>query len=150
MSQQYIALVDGDRQPHEDDRTLIRRHLTGLPGPVLDVGCGPGHWTAYLHSLGVDATGIDMVPEFITHARATHPGPEFRLGSMTELEAPAHSVAGVSCLVLNDPPTACGPRSVAASTARSDADLGRGVGVRAARCTGRVRGVHAGAAGPAL
>ena len=95
MSQQYIALVDGDRQPHEDDRTLIRRHLTGLPGPVLDVGCGPGHWTAYLHSLGVDATGIDIVPEFITHARATHPGPEFRLGSMTELDAPAHSVAGV-------------------------------------------------------
>jgi ubiquinone/menaquinone biosynthesis C-methylase UbiE len=94
LSEQYIALFDGDWQ-HEDDRSLIRRHLTGLPGTVLDVGCGPGHWTAYLHSLAVDVTGIDMVPEFIAHARATHPGPEFRLGSMTELEAPAHSVAGV-------------------------------------------------------
>jgi SAM-dependent methyltransferase len=95
MSQQYIALFDGDWQAHEDDRSLIRRHLTGLPGPVLDVGCGPGYWTGYLHSLGVDVTGIDMVPEFITHAQATHPGPAFRLGSMTELDAPTHSVAGV-------------------------------------------------------
>jgi len=94
-SEQYIALFDGDWQPHEDDRTLIRRHLTGVPGAVLDVGCGPGHWTAYLHGLGGEVTGIDLVPEFIAHARATHPGVEFRLGSMTELDAPAHSLGGV-------------------------------------------------------
>ena len=62
---------------------------------MLDLGCGPGHGTAYLHSLGVDGTGIDMVPEFIAHARASHPGPDFRLGSMTELDAPEHSVAGI-------------------------------------------------------
>ena len=36
-----------------------------------------------------------MVPEFIAHARASHPGPDFRLGSMTELDAPEHSVAGM-------------------------------------------------------
>jgi SAM-dependent methyltransferase len=95
LSEQYAALFDGDWQPHEDDTSLIRRHLTGLQGPVLDVGCGPGYWTGYLHSLGVDVAGIDLVPEFITHARATHPGPEFRLGSMTELEAPARSLAGI-------------------------------------------------------
>jgi SAM-dependent methyltransferase len=95
MSERYVALFEGDWQPHEEDTSLIRGHLTGLPGPVLDVGCGPGYWTAYLHSLGVDVTGLDMVPEFIAHARATHPGPPFRLGSMTEIQAPAHSVAGI-------------------------------------------------------
>lgn len=95
MAEQYIDLFDGDWQAHEDDTALIRRHLTGLPGPVLDLGCGPGHWTAYLHSLGAEVTGIDMVPEFIAHARATHPGPEYRLGSMTELETPDHSVSGI-------------------------------------------------------
>lgn len=95
MSEQYIDLFDGDWQAHEDDTALIQRHLTGLSGPVLDLGCGPGHWSAYLHSLGVDVTGIDMVPEFIAHARATHPGPEFRLGSMTQLDAPEHSLAGI-------------------------------------------------------
>jgi SAM-dependent methyltransferase len=95
LSEQYIALVDGDWPDHEDDTALVRRHLTGLAGPVLDLGCGPGHWTAYLHALGAAVTGVDVVPEFITHARRTHPGPDFRLGSMTELDLPEHSVAGI-------------------------------------------------------
>jgi SAM-dependent methyltransferase len=95
MSEQYIGLFDGDWQAHEGGTDLIRGHLTGLLGPVFDLGCGPGYWTAYLHSLGADVTGIDMVPEFIDHARATHPGPEFRLGSMTDVDAPEHSLAGI-------------------------------------------------------
>nr|WP_308129291.1 class I SAM-dependent methyltransferase [Actinoplanes polyasparticus] len=95
MSEQYIALFDGDWQAHEDDTALIRGHLAGLDGPVLDLGCGPGHWTAYLHGLGADVTGVDLVPEFLDHARANFPGPQFRLGAMTELDVPDHSVAGV-------------------------------------------------------
>ena len=95
VSEQYIDLVDGGRQDDEDDTALVLRHLTGIPGPVLDLGCGPGHWTARLHASGADVTGVDMVPEFIAHARATHPGPDFRLGSMTELDVPEHSVAGI-------------------------------------------------------
>lgn len=95
MSEQYLGLFDGGWQAHEDDTALVRRHLTGLPGPVLDLGCGPGHWTAYLHFLGADVTGVDMVPEFIAHAAATHRGPKFRLGSMTKLDVPEHSVAGI-------------------------------------------------------
>jgi SAM-dependent methyltransferase len=95
VAEQYIGLIADDWQADDDDTALVRRHLTGLPGPVLDLGCGPGHWTAYLHSLGADVTGIDMVPEFIAHARAAHPGPDFRLASMTELDAPEHSLAGI-------------------------------------------------------
>jgi len=94
-SEQYIGLFDGVGQAQEHDTALIRRHLTGLPGPVLDLGCGPGHWTAYLHSMGADVTGVDIVPAFIAHARTAHPGPEFRVGSMTEVDAPDHSLAGI-------------------------------------------------------
>ena len=95
MAAPYIALSDGGWPEHEDDTALVRRHLTGLPGPVLDLGCGPGHWTAYLHSLGVQVRGVDMVPEFVAHAQATYPGVEFELGVMTELDVAEHSVAGV-------------------------------------------------------
>jgi trans-aconitate methyltransferase len=94
-SEQYIALHEGGIQEPDDTTALVRRHLAGLAGPVLDLGCGPGHWTAYLHALGADVTGVDMVPEFITHARTTYPGPRFQLGSMTELDAAEHSVAGI-------------------------------------------------------
>jgi len=95
VAEHYIGLFDGVEKAHEDDAAFIRRHLTGLPGPVLDLGCGPGHWTAYLHSLGADVTGFAVVPEFIAHARTAHLGSEFRLGSMTEVEAPEHSLAGI-------------------------------------------------------
>ena len=72
---QYIDLVDGDWDAHEVDAAFIRRHLDPCQGPVLDLGCGPGYWAAHLHTLGIEVTGIDLVPEFIDHARAHHPGP---------------------------------------------------------------------------
>jgi SAM-dependent methyltransferase len=91
----YIELFGTSQQTHPDDLAFIREHFSGLPGTVLDLGCGPGHLTGYLRSLGVDAAGIDMVPEFIAHAEAAHPGVEFRLGSMRDLDVPDHCVAGM-------------------------------------------------------
>jgi ubiquinone/menaquinone biosynthesis C-methylase UbiE len=95
MSERYIDVCGSISQEHEADIALVQRSLTGLDGRVLDLGCGPGHWTGHLHSLGADITGIDLVPEFIAHARANHPEIEFRVGSMTEVDTPEHSVAGV-------------------------------------------------------
>jgi SAM-dependent methyltransferase len=95
QSQLYIDLFDGEGSSHEVDAGFISRHLQRAQGRVLDLGCGPGHWTAHLHQLGVEATGVDVVPEFIDHARAHHPGPQFRLGSMTDRHEPEQSAAGV-------------------------------------------------------
>ncbi|MDG4798743.1 class I SAM-dependent methyltransferase [Micromonospora sp. WMMD1082] len=95
VAELYIELFGSSRQVHADDLAFIGRHLAGRPGTVLDLGCGPGHITDYLRSLGVDATGIDMVPEFIAHARATHPGGRYHLGSMRTLAVADHSVAGI-------------------------------------------------------
>lgn len=94
IAEQYIELIRST-QVHPDDLALIGRHLSLRSGPVLDVGCGPGHLTAHLRSLEVDATGLDMVPEFIDHARVTHPDGRYELGSMHQLPVPDRSVAGV-------------------------------------------------------
>ncbi|GAA3951328.1 class I SAM-dependent methyltransferase [Actinoplanes auranticolor] len=77
------------------DLAFIGRHLTLRSGTVLDVGCGPGHLTGYLRGLGVDAVGIDLVPEFIAHALATHPDGTYHLGSMTSLDVADRAVAGI-------------------------------------------------------
>ena len=96
MAQPYIDLCEaGDWPDDEEDSALVERHLTGLDGPVLDLGCGPGHWTARLRALGADVTGVDLVPAFVAHARTAHPGTTYRLASMTELDAPDGSVAGL-------------------------------------------------------
>lgn len=76
MSEQYIDMFGGGvaQDEADGDVALVSRHLTGLPGRVLDLGCGPGHWSAHLHGLGADVVGVDLVPEFVAHARRTHPG----------------------------------------------------------------------------
>ncbi|MBE1502537.1 SAM-dependent methyltransferase [Amycolatopsis lexingtonensis] len=66
-----------------------------VDGPLVDVGCGPGHVTAHLHTLGVDAAGIDLSPNMVELARRSHPGLRFDVGSMTDLDLPDASVAGV-------------------------------------------------------
>ena len=95
ISDQYIELFGDCSQEHEADTGFVRRHLAGLVGPVLDLGCGPGQWTSYLHQLGADVTGVDVVPEFVAYARAAYPSVGFQTDSMTELDIADHSVAGI-------------------------------------------------------
>ncbi len=64
-------------------------------GPVADVGCGPGHVTAHLRELGVDAFGIDLSPGMIDVARRDHPDLRFEVGSMTDLQLADDSVTGL-------------------------------------------------------
>lgn len=94
MAERYIELIDS-AGVHPDDLAMIVRHLSIRPGAVLDAGCGPGHLTAHLRSLDVDVTGLDLVPEFIHHARAAHPGGRYALGSMRRLPVPDRSLAGI-------------------------------------------------------
>jgi SAM-dependent methyltransferase len=47
MAQRYITLFGSSAQVLEDDLALITRHLSIVPGVVLDVGCGPGHLTDF-------------------------------------------------------------------------------------------------------
>jgi SAM-dependent methyltransferase len=95
LVEQYVSLFGSVAHVHPGDLGLIGRHLAQASGPVLDLGCGPGHLTGFLRSVGADVTGIDLVPEFIAHARATHPGLRFEVGSMVDVDRPAGSVAGV-------------------------------------------------------
>lgn len=64
-------------------------------GPVADVGCGPGHVTAYLDDLGVPAFGIDLSPRMVEVARRTYPGLRFTEGTMTALDLKDGELGGV-------------------------------------------------------
>jgi SAM-dependent methyltransferase len=64
-------------------------------GPVVDVGCGPGHVTGHLHELGLDAFGIDLSSEMVALARRDHPDLRFEVGTMTDLDLADDSVTGV-------------------------------------------------------
>jgi SAM-dependent methyltransferase len=64
-------------------------------GPVADLGCGPGHITAYLQQLGISAFGIDLSPAMIDVSQHSYPGLRFEVGSMTDLRLADASVAGL-------------------------------------------------------
>jgi SAM-dependent methyltransferase len=65
------------------------------PGPVADLGCGPGRVTAHLHSLGLDAFGIDLSPEMVSVARQRHAGLRFSVGDMSALDLADESLRGI-------------------------------------------------------
>ncbi|ALG13409.1 class I SAM-dependent DNA methyltransferase [Kibdelosporangium phytohabitans] len=64
-------------------------------GPVADLGCGPGHVTAHLTSLGLDAFGIDLSPRMVEIACHSYPDLRFEVGSMTALDLPDDHLAGI-------------------------------------------------------
>ena len=80
---------------HHADRHLIETWAASTPGRLLDAGCGPGHWTGHLARLGADIRGIDLVPEFIAHARAAHPGIRFDVASIDAIDEPDGSLGGI-------------------------------------------------------
>ncbi|RZQ62401.1 class I SAM-dependent methyltransferase [Amycolatopsis suaedae] len=75
-------------------------------GPVADLGCGPGHQTAHLHSLGLSAFGIDLSPEMIALARQAQPHLRFDVGTMSALDLADASLGGIlaSYSVIHTPP----------------------------------------------
>lgn len=94
-SDEYTDLFGDIAAAHPDDRALVAEWAGALDGPVLDLGCGPGHWSAFLHGLGVDVSGVDLTPEFIRIARARHPRIDFRIGDARRIDRPDASLAGV-------------------------------------------------------
>jgi SAM-dependent methyltransferase len=89
---------------HEPERPLERALLAAFAelvraaggGPVADIGCGPGHLTAHLDSLGLTAFGVDLSPAMIALAREAYPGLRFDEGSMTALDIEDGALGGVN------------------------------------------------------
>lgn len=53
--------------------------------PVLDLACGPGHVTAHLAGLGLQARGVDLSGRMVELARGAYPELRFDQGDMTDM-----------------------------------------------------------------
>ncbi|MET9763177.1 class I SAM-dependent methyltransferase [Streptomyces sp. NPDC006372] len=65
------------------------------PGPVADLGCGPGKVTAHLAALGVRVFGVDVSPRMVELARTAYPELRFGVGSMTALDIGSGELGGI-------------------------------------------------------
>lgn len=59
---------------------------------ILDAGCGPGRVGSRLHAVGHTVVGVDVDPVLIEAARADHPGPDWRVGDLAQLDLPGEGV----------------------------------------------------------
>lgn len=95
------------RSTHEDDRRLVSQWARSLSGPVLDVGCGPGHWTQFLWHQGLDVRGVDLAPEMVALAKERYPHLSFERADLMDLDLPDGFAGGVFAwysLIHVDPP----------------------------------------------
>ncbi|WP_181773924.1 class I SAM-dependent DNA methyltransferase [Amycolatopsis pittospori] len=76
-------------------RSMLAAFAELVRGSVLDVGCGPGHVTAHLASLGLSVSGVDLSPKMIEIARHQYPDLRFDVGSMTALDLPDGALGGL-------------------------------------------------------
>ncbi|MFJ9904521.1 class I SAM-dependent methyltransferase [Streptomyces sp. NPDC101152] len=96
------AYAETVRAPTELDP--LSRAMLGLfaetvrdhgPGPVADLGCGPGLVTAYLARLGVPVFGLDLSPKMVELAARANPEVAFAVGSMTALPLRTGALGGI-------------------------------------------------------
>lgn len=69
LSQAHDAASRRTEKIDEHVAWIQERVLDGRPAKVLDLGCGPGLYTARLGELGHECTGIDYSPAAIAYAR---------------------------------------------------------------------------------
>ncbi|GAA3593151.1 class I SAM-dependent methyltransferase [Kineosporia mesophila] len=102
VAQTYTNAQSQGLEGRPYDRALLNlfAELLGEFGGtrVADVGCGPGHITALLRDLGLDAFGIDLSPAMLDQARQLYPELEFHEASLLDLRVTDGSLDGIVAL----------------------------------------------------
>lgn len=95
----YAQLFSGELRDRPLDRAMLNAFAEVVSangdGQVADLGCGPGHITAYLDELGVATFGVDASLAMIELARHAYPGLRFDVGSMAAVNIADGVLSGV-------------------------------------------------------
>ena len=97
LADEYIVHIYHELEHKPLDRDWLTRFAAtvGTPGPICDLGCGPGHIARYLHEQGAHVLGMDLSPHMIERARQLNAGIEFRVGNMAALDVADRSWSGI-------------------------------------------------------
>jgi SAM-dependent methyltransferase len=95
----YASMFADRLETHPFSRNMIGTFAELVRGTgnarTADVGCGPGHLTAMLHDLGLDAFGLDLSPAMVAHARRAHPTLRFAEARIEALPVEDGTLGGV-------------------------------------------------------
>lgn len=97
VARQYVDRIASelDRKPFDrqflDDFAATVREL----GPVVELGSGPAHVSAYLAGRGVHVSALDLSPAMVAEAARLFPSLEVVVGDMLDLPYDDGSLGGV-------------------------------------------------------
>ena len=96
VARHYAEEIAGELANKPYDRSFLDRfvELVG-EGRIVELGCGPGHVSAYLHGRGANVSGLDLSSEMVDQAKELFPEVEFRVGDMLALPLKDGSVEAV-------------------------------------------------------
>lgn len=115
VAELYAELFSGELDQHHAEKGLLVQVATMAqklaPLPVADIGCGPGHITEHLGTLGLAAFGIDVSWQMVHLASRANPHLAFSQGDMTAVPVRDGSLAGVLYRhsIIHLPPERLGP-----------------------------------------
>lgn len=99
VAESYAAALPGLGAEAALDAAMIddfvARCRAGRPGPVADVGCGPGRVSAELSGRGLEVRGFDLSPRMVEIARRTRPHLPFEVAATEALPVGDATFAGV-------------------------------------------------------
>lgn len=83
----YLAKAYADEWSDKPDRQLSDTFISFLPtsARILDVGCGPGHYSQYFYDYGFNVSGIDFSKEMIEIAKEKYKEIDFSQQDMQNL-----------------------------------------------------------------
>jgi len=98
VAAEYTARLYGELAHKPLDRALLDRlaAAVGKPGPICDLGCGPGHVARYLHDQGAQVLGIDLSPGMVAEAQRLNPDIPFFQDNMLALQVADESWGGIA------------------------------------------------------
>jgi ubiquinone/menaquinone biosynthesis C-methylase UbiE len=88
--------VNADREVRRLFTKFSRVRAPRTGDTLLDIGCGTGAVTSAFWRHGIQATGIDVVPDFVRIAREMHPSTAFEVGEAESLPFPSESFTYVT------------------------------------------------------
>lgn len=87
---------------------LLQRVLEAAPSRrVLDLGCGSGEHTRFLHAMGFEATGVDASPSQLEAARTADPQGRYLQAGLTALASVVKPGQGSAICLGNTLPHLC-------------------------------------------
>jgi ubiquinone/menaquinone biosynthesis C-methylase UbiE len=86
VAQRYADELAGELANKPFDREFLDSFADRVrEGRVVELGCGPGHVSAYLAGRGVSVSGLDLSPAMVEQAYRLFPQIPFEVGDMLDL-----------------------------------------------------------------